>query len=160
MVLSSQGIDGFAYGQRTSIAWTYMRIALLALSVVLMATSLLFAVVWVLRKLFGRMKDVQHLPVRVIPVLATLSFLALVFCFTRLGGADSGKLTGWTAGIFILSLLFPLLSLYGLFLAVRVPRNEIHNSTRIHSLLVALACCIVAIFVASWHLMGLRLWAP
>jgi CubicO group peptidase (beta-lactamase class C family) len=160
MVLSSQGIDGFAYGQRTSIAWTYMRIALLALSVVLMATSLLFAVVWVLRKLFGRMKDVQHLSVRVIPVLATLSFLALVFCFTRLGGADSGKLTGWTAGIFILSLLFPLLSLYGLFLAVRVPRNEIHNSTRIHSLLVALACCIVAIFVASWHLMGLRLWAP
>jgi len=160
MVLSSQGIDGFSYGQRTSIAWTYMRIALLALCVALMATSLLFAVVWVLRRLFGRMKNVQHLSVRVIPVLATLSFLALVFCFTRLGGADSGKLSGWTAGIFALSLLFPLLSLYGLFLAVRVPRNEIHNGTRIHSLLVALACCIVAIFVASWHLMGLRLWAP
>jgi CubicO group peptidase (beta-lactamase class C family) len=160
MVLSSQGIDGFSYGERTSVAWTYARIALLVLCVVLMATSLLFAIVWILRKLFGGIKDAQHLSVRAVPLLATVCFVALVFCFTRLGGADTGKLTGWTAGIFVLSLLFPLLSLYGLFLAVRVPKNEIHNGTRIHSLLVALACCVVMIFVASWHFIGLRLWAP
>jgi CubicO group peptidase (beta-lactamase class C family) len=160
MVFSSQGIDGFSYGERTSTVWTYARIVLLALCVVLMATSLLFAVIWVLRKLFGGMKDVQHLSVRTAPLLATLCFLALVFCFTKLGGADTGKLTGWTAGIFVLSLLFPLLSLYGLFLAVRVPKSAIRSGVRIHSLLVALACCVVAIFVASWHLIGLRLWAP
>jgi CubicO group peptidase (beta-lactamase class C family) len=160
MVLSSQGIDGFSYGERTSVAWTYARIALLVLCVVLMATSLLFAIVWIVRKLFGGMKDAQHLSVRAIPLLATVCFVALIFCFTKLGGADTGKLTGWTAGIFVLSLLFPLLSLYGLFLAVRVPKSEIHNGARIHSLLVALACCVVAIFVASWHLIGLRLWAP
>jgi CubicO group peptidase (beta-lactamase class C family) len=160
MVLSSQGIDGFSYGERTSVAWTYARIALLVLCVVLMATSLLFAIVWILRKLFGGIKDAQHLSVRAVPLLATVCFVALVFCFTRLDGADTGKLTGWTAGIFVLSLLFPLLSLYGLFLAVRVPKNEIHNGTRIHSLLVALACCVVMIFVASWHFIGLRLWAP
>jgi len=160
MVLSSQGMEGFSYGERTTIAWTYARIVLLILCVVLMATSLLFAVVWILRKLFGGMKDVQHLAVRAIPLLATLSFVALVFCFTKLGGADTGKFTVWTAGIFTLSVLFPLLSLYGLFLAVRVPKNEIHGGTRVHSLLVALACCVVTIFLASWHIIGLRLWAP
>jgi CubicO group peptidase (beta-lactamase class C family) len=160
MMLSSQGVEGLSFGERTSIAWTYARIALLALCAVLMATSLLFAVIWILRRLFGGMKDVKHLAVRATPLLATLSFVALVFCFTKLGGADTGRLTGWTAGIFVLSLLFPLLSLYGLFLAVRVPKNEIHNATRIHSLLVALACCVVAVFIASWHLIGLRLWAP
>jgi CubicO group peptidase (beta-lactamase class C family) len=160
MVLSSQGMEGFSYGERTTIAWTYARIVLLILCVVLMATSLLFAVVWILRKLFGGMKDVQHLAVRAIPLLATLSFVALVFCFTKLGGADTGKFTVWTAGIFTLSVLFPLLSVYGLFLAVRVPKNEIHGGTRVHSLLVALACCVVTIFLASWHIIGLRLWAP
>jgi CubicO group peptidase (beta-lactamase class C family) len=160
MVLSSQGMDGFSYGERTSIAGTYARIALLVLCVLLMATSLLFAIVWILRKLFGGMKDAQHLSVRAIPLLATLSFVALVFCFTKLGGADTGKLTGWTAGIFVLSILFPLLSLYGLFLAVRVPKSEIHNGAHIHSLIVALACCAVAVFIASWHIIGLRLWAP
>ena len=160
MVLSSQGTDGFSFGERTSIAWTYARIALLALCVVLMATSLLFAVVWILRKLLGGMKDVKHLAVRAIPLLATLSFAALVFCFTKLGGADTGKLTVWTVGIFALSILFSLLSLYGLLLVARVPKSEIHKGTRIHSLLVALACCVLTAFIASWHLIGLRLWAP
>ena len=160
MVLSVQGSEGFSYGERTSIAWTYARLALLTLCVVLMATSLLFAVVWILRKLFGGMKDVRHLAARAIPLLATLSLVGLVFCFTKLGGADTGKLTVWTLGIFAMSVLFPLLSLYGLFLAVRVPQNEIHKGTRIHSLLVALACCVVSAFIASWHLIGLRLWAP
>jgi hypothetical protein len=100
------------------------------------------------------------LAVRAVPLLATLSFCGLFFCFTKLGGADTGKFTVWTAGIFAFSLLFPLLSLYGLFLAVRVPKAEIHNGTRVHSLLVALACCVVTVFVASWHFIGLRLWAP
>ncbi|MHB8608099.1 MAG: serine hydrolase domain-containing protein [Candidatus Acidiferrales bacterium] len=160
MVLSGQGLEGFSYGVRTTIAWTYARIALLVLSVVLMATSLLFAAVWILRKLFGGMKGVQHLAVRAVPLLATLSFIALFFCFTKLGGADTGKFTVWTGGVFALSILFPLLSLYGLLLALRVPKNEIHGGTRVHSMLVALACCTMTIFIASWHLIGLRLWAP
>ena len=162
MVFSSQETEGFSYGERTSIVWTYARLVLFVRSIVLMATSLLFAIVWLLRKVFGGMKDVQHMAVRAVPLLATLSFCALFFCFTKLvqAGADTGKLTVWTAGIFAFSLLFPLLSLYGLFLAVRVPKAEIHNGTRIHSLLVALACCVVTVFVASWHVIGLRLWAP
>ena len=159
MVLSSQETEGFSYGERTSILWTYARLALLILCVVLMATSVLFAVLWVLRKLFGGMKGVRHLAVRAIPLLATLSFLALAFCFTKLSW-DTGKFTLWNAGFFALSLLFPLLSLMGLVLAVRVPRNEINSATRIHSLLVALACCVVTVFVASWHFIGLRIWAP
>ncbi len=160
MVLSGQGLDGFSYGIRSSILGPYAQIALLVLCIVLMATSLLFAIVWILRKLFGAMKGVQHLAVRAIPLLATLSFLALFFCTTKLGGADTGKLTLWTFGIFALSILFPLLSLYGLLLAVRVPKNEINAAARIHSFLVSLACCVLAVFIASWHLIGLRLWAP
>lgn len=160
MAFSSQGLEGFSFGVRTSILWTYGRITLLCLCFLLMATSLLFALVWLFRKLFGGMRGVLHLKVRAVPLLATLSFVALVFCFTRLGGADTGKLTVWTAGIFLLSLLFPLLSLYSLFLAVVVPKSEIHRATRIHSLLVALACCVLTVFIASWHLIALRLWAP
>ncbi len=160
MALSGQGLEGFSYGERAPIAWTYARIALLVLCLVMMATSLLFAIVWILRKLFGGMKDVQHLAVRAIPLLATLAFAAMVFCFTKLGGADTGRFTVWTGGIFVFSLLFPLLSLYGLFLAIRVPKSEIHSATRLHSLLVALACCVLTVFVASWHLVGLRLWTP
>ncbi|MGC1620637.1 MAG: serine hydrolase domain-containing protein [Candidatus Acidiferrum sp.] len=160
MVLSGQGLDGFSYGIRSAIFWPYAQMAMLVLCMVLMATSLLFAIVWILRRLFGAMKGVQHLAVRAVPLLATLSFLAFFFCTTKLGGADAGRLTVWTFGIFALSILFPLLSLYGLLLAVRVPKSEINAAARIHSFLVSLACCVLTIFIASWHLIGLRLWAP
>ncbi|HKV24566.1 MAG TPA: serine hydrolase domain-containing protein [Candidatus Acidoferrum sp.] len=159
MVFSSQGTEGFSYGERSSILWPFARIALLALCLALMASSLLFAVIWVLRKLFGGMKGVQHLNVRVVPLLASISLLVLFFCFTRLDGVDVGRLTVWTFSVFALSILFPLLSLYALLLAGRVPGNEIHKAVRIHSLFVALSCCVLALFLASWHLIALRLWA-
>ena len=159
MVLSSPSIEGFSYGERTSIFWAYARLALLILCLLLMATSVLFALVWASRKLFGGLKDVQHLAVRAIPLLAALSFFALAFCFTKLSW-DTGKFTLWNAVFFVLSLLLPLLSFIALFLTIRVPKNEINGATRIHSLLVALACCVVTVFVASWHFIGLRIWAP
>lgn len=160
MAFSSEGLVGFSFGVRQSIFWTYGRIALMCACLLLMASSLLFAVVWLLRKLFGGMKGVLHLRVRAVPLLATLSFIGLVFCVTWLGGAKAGRFTVWTAGIFLLSLAFPLLSVYGLLLALIVPKAEIHSGTRKHSLLVALACCVVTAFLASWHIIGLRLWAP
>jgi CubicO group peptidase (beta-lactamase class C family) len=159
MVFSCDGLEGFGYGERTSMAWPYARLVLLVLCILFMASSLLFALVWILRKLFGAMKDVQHLAVRAVPLLAVLCLLAMVFCFTKLDW-ETGKLTLWTGGLFLLSLLFPLLSLIGLVLAVRVPKNEINGGVRIHSLLVALACCVVTLFIGSWHLIGLRLWLP
>jgi len=159
MALSSSGIDSFSYGERTSILWTWLRIVVVALALILMASSLLFGLVWVLRKLFGGLKDVQHLSVRALPLIATVCFVAFFICCTKFGGLDSGVLNFWTAGIFLLSILFPLLALFSLVLALRVPKSEIAPSVRIHSLLVALACCVLAGFLISWHLVGLRLWA-
>jgi CubicO group peptidase (beta-lactamase class C family) len=156
---SSQGIEGFSYGERSSVAWTWLRIVLLVICLLVMASSIVFGVVWVLRKLFGGLKEVQHLSVRAIPLLATLCFIAFFFCCTKFGGLDSGVFSTWSAGIFFFGLLFPLLALVSLIVALRVPKSEIAAAVRIHSLLVALACCTVAIFLLSWHLVGLRLWA-
>jgi hypothetical protein len=51
------------------------------------------------------------------------------------------------------------LSIVGLVLVLRVPREEIHCAVRIHSLLVSSACCVLTGFLLSWHLVALRLWA-
>ncbi len=162
MVFSSQETEGFSYGERTSIIWTYARLVLFVVSIVLMATSLLFAIIWVLRKVFGGMKDVKHLAVRAIPLLATLAFCGLVFCFTNWPRqAQTRENSRFGPPEFSLSAsYFRFFRSIGLFLVVRVPKTEIHAGTRIHSLLVALACCIVTVFIASWHVIGLRLWTP
>jgi CubicO group peptidase (beta-lactamase class C family) len=158
MIYVRAGIDGEPYGEKTSPLWMYMRLALLIVSVVLMGSALLFALLWVLLLLFGKMKEVKHLRVRVAPVFAILCFLAAIFSFSK-AVEDVGVLNFWSAVVFLATLLFALLSLISLALAVSVPKSEIHPGVRIHSLLVSLACCVVTIFFSAWHLIGLRLWA-
>jgi hypothetical protein len=81
-------------------------------------------------------------------------------CFLNLNGLQIGSLNIWTAGIFLGTFFFPLLSIISLVFVFRVPKEEIHRGVRIHSLLVSSACCVATGFLLSWHLLALRLWAP
>src|SRR5439155_23677583 len=96
---------------------------------------------------------------RTAPLDATLVLAAVKFSMTKIF-EDVGQVNLWSVTIFAGTILFAFLSLLGLWLAVRVARAEIHNGIRIHSLLVSAACCVLTAFFASWHLIGLRLWAP
>jgi CubicO group peptidase (beta-lactamase class C family) len=156
----SSGLDGISYSERSSLALPFVRIALLSVCLLFMLTSLPYALAWLFLKLVGAMKDVRHLSVRVVPLLATLSLLIVPLCLMKLNGAQIGSFNLWTAGIFLGTFFFPLLSILGLVLALRVPKEEIHRGVRIHSLLVSSACCVLTGFLLSWHLLALRLWAP
>ncbi len=136
-----------------------LRITLLALCLFFMLTSLPYALIWLFLKLVGVMKDVRHLSVRVVPLVATLALLIVPLCFVKLNGAQIGSFNLWTAGIFLGTFLFPILSVIGLVLVLWVPKEEIHRGVRIHSLLVSSACCVLTGFLLSWHLLALRLWA-
>jgi CubicO group peptidase (beta-lactamase class C family) len=159
MALTSNGLEGIPYSERSYLVMPLLRIAILTLCVFLMLTSLPFALVWLVGKLFGAMKEVRHLSVRVIPLLATLAFLIVPACFLELNGPRIGTFNVWTAGIFLGTFLFPILSVIGLVLVLRVPNDEIHRGVRIHSLLVSSACCLLTGFLWSWHLLALRFWA-
>jgi hypothetical protein len=76
-----------------------------------------------------------------------------------LSGTHIGTFNLWTFGIFLGTFFFPILSIAGLILALRVPKEEIHPSVRIHSLLVSSACCVMTGFLWSWNLVALRFWA-
>jgi CubicO group peptidase (beta-lactamase class C family) len=159
MALAGNGLNGIPYSERSSLAIPFLRIAILTLCVFLMLTSLPFALVWLLRKLFGAMKEVRHISVRVIPLLATLAFLLVPACFLELNGPKIGTFNIWTAGVFLGTFFFPILSMIGFVLVLRVPKGEIHRGVRIHSLLVSSACCVLTGFLWSWHLLALRFWA-
>jgi len=159
MALTSNGLEGIPYSERSYLVIPFLRIAILALCLFLMLTSLPFALVWLVRRLLGAMKEVRHLPVRVFPLLATLAFLIVPACFLELNGPKIGALNIWTAGIFLGTFLFPILSVIGFVLVLRAPKEEIHRGVRIHSLLVSSACCVLTGFLWSWHLLALRFWA-
>jgi len=157
--ITGSGLKGIPYCERSSLAIPFIRITLLSLCLFVMLTSLPFALVWLFLKLIGAMNDVRHLSVRAVPLVATLAFLIVPVCFLKLSGSKIGSLNLWTAGIFLGTFFFPLLSTLGLVLVLRVPKDEIHRAVRIHSLLVSSACCVITGFLQSWHLLALRLWA-
>jgi CubicO group peptidase (beta-lactamase class C family) len=159
MAMTCMGDEPISYAERVSPVWPYTRVALLALCGFLMLSSIAFAFVWLLLKLLGKMKEVGHLSVRIVPLLAVLCLLSIPFLGNALEGAAIGTFNVLTFGIFLATMLFPLLSLYGLYLARAVQSSEIHRGVLIHSLVVSLACCIVAVFLSSWGLLGVRLWA-
>ncbi len=154
------GLDGIGYSERSWLAFPFLRIALLSLCLFFLLTTLPYALFWLIMKLVGTMKDVRHLSVRVAPLLATLSFLIVPLCLMKLSGAQIGSFNLWTFGIFLGTFFFPVFSIVGLVLVLRVPKEEIHRAVRIHSLLVSSACCMLTGFFWSWHLLALRLWAP
>lgn len=159
MVYTSAEMEGTPYAERVGIWRPYSRLALLAVCAALMVSALLFAVIWSLLWLLGKMKDVKHMSVRVVPVLAILVLLAVVFSCLKAFG-ELGSVNLWSVIIFVGTILFALLSVCGLWLALRVPREEIRAGVRFHSLLVSSACVVLTLFLLSWHLIGLRLWAP
>ncbi len=160
LAIAGSGLDGIGYSERSSLAFPFMRATLLTLCLFFMLSSLPYALVWLFLKLVGFMKDVRHLSVRVAPLLATLFFLIVPLCLAKLNSARIGSFNLWTAGIFLGTFFFPILSVIGFILVLRVPKEEIHRAVRIHSLLASSACCVIAGFLWSWHLLALRLWAP
>jgi len=83
----------------------------------------------------------------------------VLFAFTK-AMDNIGTFNFWSFLIWAMTIAFLVLSLVGLVLAVSVPKAEMHKVERIYALLVSSACCVVTLFLSSWHLIGLRLWAP
>jgi CubicO group peptidase (beta-lactamase class C family) len=136
-----------------------------ALAVFLLATSVLYALYWIPALLLRRLRPLPgsrlYLSVRALPLIAILTLLATAAIFA-LAGADSigrlGNLTAWSAAVFALTILFALTSLVALIQAWRARHWAVRRGVWIHSLLVAAACTAIAIYLASWGMIGLRTW--
>jgi len=132
-----------------------------ACSLLLLCSAVIFSLVWIPRKLFGRMKTVRHLSLRIAPLVSALCFGICAGIWYKQSGDQEpfGQLTAWSGSLFLLSLLFALTALWGLVLLLRVPKNEVAASVWWHSLLVTAANLIVAGYLAWWGLIGIRTWA-
>jgi CubicO group peptidase (beta-lactamase class C family) len=151
---------GSFYNERVSPWWPGTRLAFILTSLVLMLSSPLFALIWIPRKVFGRMKGVKHLQVRAVPLLAVLSLVGAFFSFLRaVSGGNPGARDLASVSFCIGTWTFAFLSAWGWFLALRAFSLEMNRVVRIHSLLVAIACCGIAAYLAYWHIIGLQLWA-
>ena len=149
--------------RRVSPLFVWAHWALGGGSILLMASTILFALVWIPRLLFGR-KLVREpfLSVRVLPLLSSL-FLAAATAFVVTGQAQAierfGKATPWSVGFMVTTILFAITAVAGLCVAFSAKRSAINRGVRWHGLLSSGVLVVLALYLAAWGVIGLQSWA-
>ena len=138
------------WGQRVAIGLIFL----------LMLSSPLFALVWGLRKMFGKLHDAGPLSVRVLPLLGTVLFVVFfgLFVIKRDDLLTMGVCSLVTVGIMLSSIVFALAAAASLFVVYRERSAPMNRMAYWHSVLVAAAVAAVAIYMGYWGLIGLCLW--
>jgi hypothetical protein len=114
-----------------------------AAAVLVMASSVLYALVWFWRRWTAE----RALPLAAIVCLAAAGLSAAGFVEDM---SVLGRVNFRTVGYVVFTWAFAGLSLAGLAVAAR--------RKRIYALLVSGSCCMVAAAMADWGLLGIRLW--
>lgn len=127
-----------------------------------LASTLLFALVWVPRKLLGKLRGVPYLRLRVWPLVAALSVAGVVGP-VMLSMDDLivtlGTRTPTSMAIFAGTLLFPLASALGLFASYRPAAQDVRPWLRRHARFVGVVFIIAAAYLAWSGIVGWRSWA-
>jgi CubicO group peptidase (beta-lactamase class C family) len=140
--------------------WAWFQPIAAALVVLTMLSTILFALVWVPAKAFGKMKSI---PLgSVLPqLLAPLALFATLTSPMWLGGFspnDMGVMSTASLTLFLGTLLFAALTLYLLFIWFR-SSGAAGGKIRTYSVLVTLACTVTMIYLWNNDILGIRLWA-
>ncbi len=155
--------------RRVSPASVWLRWGLTAFCIVMMLTSILFALIWVPRWAIHKLRGAEppfsraSLARRTQPLGAIL-ILVLSFISLAVGASDAiarlGAPTPMSIGFFVGSLAFALLALVSAVQWWRTRGEEnVHRGVRVHSLLVNVALLLTVAGLVSWGLLGLRTWA-
>jgi CubicO group peptidase (beta-lactamase class C family) len=154
--------------EKASPFWIFFRFGAFILTLILMASSVLFAVVWVPRILMGRMKGAKYLKARVFPLLAVLFFFAtfvplligvMLTETDKVMMARLGSLTIHSFAIFVSSILFAVFSFLGLFFSLRAFFAEIGKASHVHSLLVSMVNVAATVYLWHGQVIGIMTWS-
>jgi hypothetical protein len=144
------------YLERASEAAVFLARALLAGAILLMLSALALAPVWLLA--WWRSGQAPPYPLaRALPALASLCALALWAIVTR-SPQLWGRLNATSASIWALTWAFAAFSLLALASAVAAPAREVGVLTKLHSVLVSVACTGLTAFAGAAGWIGVRTW--
>ena len=126
-----------------------------------MLSSILFALIWGFRKLFGKLHDAGPLSVRVMPLLSTVLLIAffVLFAAKRDNMLTMGVPSLLTVSIMVSTIAFALAAPASLVVVYRERSAAMNRMAYWHSVLVAAALAGVAAYMGYWGLIWLRLWA-
>jgi hypothetical protein len=147
---------------KTSGFCVWFSMVLAGVCLLLMATSILAALIWIPVRLIRR-KSYRFTAARVFPLLAVLFLGIAVILFIQGMNGDMmenfGNITIYSLGFWLFSLLFVVFTGLSLITTVISFGRSMNRAARIHAVLVTLACVVVSVYLLSEGIIGLRTWA-
>jgi CubicO group peptidase (beta-lactamase class C family) len=129
-----------------------------SLCILLMASSLLYALWWVPRWLLKAQRP-RSLSALLWPLVAALCLAGIAFIFAANPGTGAiwrlGNLTAWSGALFLFTTLLPLASVAGLMAALRARRK---GRPWRYSLLCSLAGAVISAYLGYWGFLAVRTW--
>ena len=152
-------------------SWTFRKtgafraiasIGLTAAFLLVVVAVLLFALVWIPRWLFRRMRGVPNLHLRLLPLLAVLSFLGACLAMA-LSDEDLiprfGAPTPWSIAFVAGTWAFALFSAASFLALLAAKRQGMNRAAWLHAVVVSLLLAIGALYLAWWGVIGWRPWS-
>jgi uncharacterized membrane protein YidH (DUF202 family) len=128
-----------------------------------MVSVLVYAPFWILGGLSKRRRRPSERGMRIWPLLAVVSLVAIVVVPIMCSSSDPiqrlGNLTGWSATLFLLTIAFAVATVASVISLWRAPAEAVRRSVRRYSLIVTVALVIATAYLAYWGVIGLRTWA-
>jgi hypothetical protein len=144
-------------------AWMAMGEVLVTAFVLLSILSILvYAPFWILGGISKRRRRPGERPLRIFPLLAVLSLLAVVAIFAASMNdliARMGSLTAWSAAVCAMTLVFAVTSIVSVFYSWRSLSAGVRRGVRGFARIVSLALLIATVYLTYWGIVGLRTWA-
>lgn len=146
----------------TSAVAVYGQLAITVLWGLAIASSILYALIWGVRRWRGKIPPGPGIWIRVWPLLAGLFVIAFITLFS-FGMADPfallGKPTAISVGIMLTTLLFGVLAVVGAYVAVRARRAPMNQVNYWYSTGCAFLHLMVAAYFAWFGVIGLTTWS-
>jgi CubicO group peptidase (beta-lactamase class C family) len=159
MIYSSQG----SYYERTSVWKTYMYRVLVFGAVIIMMSSIAYALFWVpvhiYKKLRRQGNRSKYVSMRLAPLLAVLSLVAGVLKMGDQTILEFGQMTALNVVFFASTLLFAVLSTLSLFTTYRSFFKPVKMTARVYAILLSLGCFGMTLYLGYWGVIGLKLWS-
>jgi CubicO group peptidase (beta-lactamase class C family) len=154
---------GFGSTMKQIPAWQALaQIVATCYVLVSIVAILIYAPFWILGALSRRRRRPAERGLRIWPLVAVLSLIALVGVFIASSGdliERLGNLTGWSVAVFLTTVSFGIASLGSAISLWRTPREAVRPGVRRFSLIVTVALLIAAAYLSYWGVIGLRTWA-
>lgn len=143
-------------------ALVYLQLGIAILWGVMIASSLLYFLVWSVRRLRKRIEPGATIRIRAWPLLAGVSTLIFVGAFA-IGFADPferlGRVSLYSATIFLATLAFAAFAVLGLVTAIRERATPMNRVNYWHSTIAAATHVVVMLYLAAFGIIGLMTWA-